>query len=180
MASHGGFVGVILALFWFARRHQCGFPLFGGCLGYGDADWSAPWAHCQFHQRRTLGAGNRLPLRSDFSGQSGSLRCGDGLLWPVAETSFAVLYEAALEEPCFWPTHSGVLALPHARGQIGGEFLLGYGIVRVIGEMFREPDADLIFHLSRGQFYSLFLIVAGVLVIRLARRRDRSSNPTPA
>jgi phosphatidylglycerol---prolipoprotein diacylglyceryl transferase len=43
----------------------------------------------------------------------------------------------------------------------------------MIGEIFREPDAgiDLIFGLSRGTFYSVFLIAAGVVMIwRTARK----------
>jgi phosphatidylglycerol:prolipoprotein diacylglycerol transferase len=56
-------------------------------------------------------------------------------------------------------------------GQLGGEFLIGYGIVRIVGELFREPDAALIIGLSRGQFYSIFMILAGAAIIRIARRR---------
>jgi len=51
-------------------------------------------------------------------------------------------------------------------GRLAGEFLLGYALVRVIGEVFREPDigVSLIFGLSRGTFYSLFLIAVGLLL----------------
>ena len=52
---------------------------------------------------------------------------------------------------------------------LGGEFLIGYGIVRIFGEFFREPDATLILGLSRGQFYSIFMIIAGAAIIRIAR-----------
>jgi phosphatidylglycerol:prolipoprotein diacylglycerol transferase len=54
---------------------------------------------------------------------------------------------------------------------LGGEFLVGYGILRIIGECFREPDASLVLGMSRGQFYSIFLILAGAFVIHLARRK---------
>ena len=62
-------------------------------------------------------------------------------------------------------------------GQLSGEFLIGYGIVRILGEMFREPDADLIFGLSRGQFYSIFMILAGTLTIWIVKRRSKYSQP---
>ena len=62
-------------------------------------------------------------------------------------------------------------------GQFGGEFLIGYGIMRIIGEMFREPDADLIIGLSRGQFYSIFIIMAGVITIWLVKRQGKRSHP---
>jgi phosphatidylglycerol:prolipoprotein diacylglycerol transferase len=57
-------------------------------------------------------------------------------------------------------------------GQLGGEFLIGYGIVRIFGELFREPDAALIMGLSRGQFYSIFMIIAGAAIIRIIRRKQ--------
>ena len=61
-------------------------------------------------------------------------------------------------------------------GQLGGEFLIGYGIVRIFGELFREPDAALILGLSRGQFYSIFMIIAGAAIIRSARRKQLSTD----
>ena len=65
----------------------------------------------------------------------------------------------------FWRT--GVLATP---GRLTGEFLTFYAIVRVFGEQFREPDAPLIFDLSRGSFYSLFLLVLGsFLILRILK-----------
>jgi len=39
-------------------------------------------------------------------------------------------------------------------GQLTGEFLMLYAVVRIVGEIFREPDAPLLFGLSRGTFYS--------------------------
>ena len=50
-------------------------------------------------------------------------------------------------------------------GQIAGEFLIGYALLRMFGELFREPDAALILNLSRGQFYSVFLLIAGMLTL---------------
>jgi len=52
-------------------------------------------------------------------------------------------------------------------GRLAGEFLAGYAVVRMVGELFREPDAGInpILGLSRGTFYSVFLLVAaGALV----------------
>ena len=50
-------------------------------------------------------------------------------------------------------------------GRLAGEFFLIYAVLRMIGETFREPDAGLILGLSRGTFYSIFLVVAGVGLI---------------
>ena len=49
-------------------------------------------------------------------------------------------------------------------GRLAGEFLIGYALLRIAGETFREPDASLILGLSRGTFYSLFMIAMGLLL----------------
>jgi len=45
-------------------------------------------------------------------------------------------------------------------------------LMRALGETFREPDASLILGLSRGTFYSVFLVAAGLVLVL---RRERSS-----
>ena len=50
-------------------------------------------------------------------------------------------------------------------GRLSGEFLVAYAVVRAVGEIFREPDASLILGVSRGSFYSIFLVVAGAALI---------------
>jgi phosphatidylglycerol:prolipoprotein diacylglycerol transferase len=84
------------------------------------------------------------------------------------------IYEAALEGALllafvqwrFWRSDV-VRAQP---GRLSGEFLIGYALVRMFCELFREPDASLFFGVSRGTFYSVFLIVAGVVLIARGRR----------
>ena len=50
-------------------------------------------------------------------------------------------------------------------GRLSGEFLVAYAVVRTVGEIFREPDASLLLGLSRGTFYSIFLVIAGAAMI---------------
>jgi phosphatidylglycerol:prolipoprotein diacylglycerol transferase len=47
-------------------------------------------------------------------------------------------------------------------GIITGTFFVGYAGLRIIGEFFREPDAGLVWGMSRGQFLSIFLILIGL------------------
>ena len=56
-------------------------------------------------------------------------------------------------------------------GVLTGVFFIVYAILRIIGEMFRQPDAPLTMGLSRGQFLSLFLVVLGLgfLIYAVAR-----------
>ena len=84
------------------------------------------------------------------------------------------LYEAALEGALLlafmqWRVWRSDVLRTHP-GRLSGEFLIAYALVRAIGEIFREPDASLIFGLSRGTFYSIFLVLAGLTLA--LRRRD--------
>jgi phosphatidylglycerol:prolipoprotein diacylglycerol transferase len=84
------------------------------------------------------------------------------------------LYEAALEglllfllmQWRFWRSD----VVQKSPGRLSGEFLLAYAGVRAVGELFREPDAGLILGLSRGTFYSIFLVIAGIVLVANARR----------
>ena len=83
------------------------------------------------------------------------------------------LYEAGLEGTLLllysqwrlWKTN--VLNQP---GRLTGEFLLIYAVARILGEQFREPDAPLIIGLSRGIFYSFFLLAGGLYLILRSRK----------
>jgi phosphatidylglycerol---prolipoprotein diacylglyceryl transferase len=50
-------------------------------------------------------------------------------------------------------------------------FMILYGIVRNIGELFRDPDAALIGPLTRGQAYSIPMIIVGVCFVAYALSR---------
>ncbi len=161
MASHGGMIGIVLALIWFARKMRTPFwrvadivvtlgpagVFFGRIANFINAElWGKPaevsWAVI-------------FPIR-DGSGQ---------LLGYTPPSHPSQLYEAALEgllillylQWRFWKTD----VAEKNPGRISAEFLILYGIVRVIGELFREPDAGLIIGLSRGTFYSLWMVLIG-------------------
>ena len=56
-------------------------------------------------------------------------------------------------------------------GFLTGLFFVCYAIFRIVVESFREPDAGLIAGLTRGQFFSVFLIVIGLAFIVVSRLR---------
>ncbi len=90
------------------------------------------------------------------------------------------LYEAALEGAVlllwlqfrFWKTSA-----PRYPGKISGEFLMLYAVFRMFCEVFREPDASLVFGLSRGTFYSLFILIAGIFLWVRAYKRGPIPEP---
>jgi phosphatidylglycerol:prolipoprotein diacylglycerol transferase len=56
-------------------------------------------------------------------------------------------------------------------GVLTGVFFLAYAVLRIFGEIFRQPDAPLTLSLSRGQFLSLFLILIGLVFLLAAKLR---------
>lgn len=174
MASHGGFLGVVGALAWFARSHKIGF------LHLGDLVVTTAPAGLFFGRIANFINGELWGKTTDVPW---------AIVFPLSAPHTAIrlipprhpsqLYEAALEGALlfaytqwrFWRSDV-VKAKP---GRLAGEFLIAYALARAIGEIFREPDAALILGLSRGTFYSIFLVGAGVALIAYPRRNPRQS-----
>ncbi len=82
------------------------------------------------------------------------------------------LYEAALEGvvlfALLWLLRT---RLRLANGVLTGAFFIGYALLRIAGEFFREPDAALTGPLTRGQFLSLFMVLIGIAFLVSARVR---------
>jgi phosphatidylglycerol---prolipoprotein diacylglyceryl transferase len=166
MASHGGFIGVTLAIAWFARSRKLPFlhlsdlivsvaPLglmLGRIANFINGEL---WGKIS-----TVSWAVIFPASADFEGTPASL---------IPPRHPSQLYEAALEGALllafmqwrFWRTE----VVRVSPGRLSGEFLIAYSVVRMVGELFREPDASPIFGLSRGTFYSLFLIIAGIVLV---------------
>lgn len=172
MASHGGFVGVAIALLVFARRRR--IPL----LHVSDLIVSSAPLGLMLGRIANF-------INGELWGKVSAV--GWAVIFPESAplgTALAEipprhpsqLYEAVLEGAVLlayfqwriWKSD----AVRERPGQLTGEFLVGYAIVRTIGEVFREPDADvdLILGLSRGTFYSIFLVIVGLVI--LFTRRD--------
>jgi len=176
MASHGGFIGLAVAIAWYARSQRVPFLhlsdvvvsagplglLFGRIANFINGElWGnivdVPWAVI-FPLSKPPGT----PLDQ------------------IQPRHPSQLYEAALEGGLmlayvqwrFW--RSDITRV--TPGRLTGEFLIGYGIVRIIGEQFREPDRDVtpIFGLSRGAFYSIFMVIAGAVMIFISLRAKKS------
>lgn len=167
MASHGGFIGVIVALWLFARRHQVPVFLVGDLvvttvpLGLGLGRLA------NFINGELWGKATDVPWAVVFAKSGGGdLPRHPSQLYEAALEGFLLL---ALMQWRFWRGET-VKLYP---GRLSGEFLLAYAVARVVCEAFREPDASLILGLSRGSFYSLFLAAGGLLVIGLCRPSQR-------
>lgn len=165
MSFHGGFLGVLAALWWFARKTGRRFlevgdfvaPLVPLGLMFGrignfingelwgrPADPDLPWAMV-------------FPHVDDLARHPSQLyqAAGEGLLL------FIILWLYA--------------AKPRAVGQVSALFLMGYGSLRFLVEFFRNPDPGIFGVLSLGlstaQWLCLPMIVVGALLMRQAGRR---------
>ena len=164
MSFHGGLLGVIVAMVVFARRRGFGFwPLadivaavtpiglfFGRLANFVNAELygrttDVPWA-------MVFPNGGPLPRHP------------------------SQLYQAFLEGICVFAVLAILEWSLRARERprlLAGAFLIAYGIARVIGELFREPDAHLGFLFAgttMGQLLSLPMIAFGAWLVIQARR----------
>lgn len=171
MASHGGFAGVCVALAWFAHRRKISF------LHLSDLVVTVAPAGLLFGRIANFINGELWGKESLVRWAVIFKQTGGGIM-PRHPSQ---LYEAVLE---------GALLLAYLQwriwrtdvatrqpGRIAGEFLVGYALARIFCELFREPDEGIapLLGLSRGTFYSLFMIAAGVfLILRRPKNTEAS------
>ncbi len=167
MSFHGGFLGCVAAVMVFARKNGISILSLGDIttavapigillgrianfinseLWGRPADSSVPWA-------MVFPNGGPLPRHP------------------------SQLYEAGLEGILLFLVlavmiRMGALKRP---GLILGSFIAIYGLARITGEFFREPDPQLGFlwgGLTMGMLLSVPMIIAGAILIVMARRRE--------
>ena len=164
MAFHGGFAGVCVAVWLFARKKKieiwrvADMAAVGAPLGIFMVRLFGNFVNQELYGRPT-----NVPWAFIFNSDPNSL--------PRHPSQ---LYEAALEGIALWlfirlATHKfKALTKP---GTSAGIFFLGYGVFRIFVEFFREPDAALFGPFTRGMSYSLPMVLIGLLIIFWAQRR---------
>lgn len=165
MAFHGGFLGVVIAMWFLCRNHKIEF---GGLV-----DFIAPLAPVglalgrlgNFINQELWGRPADVPWAMAFPNDASGLARHPSQLYQFAMEGvllFVILY---------WYTR-----VPRPRWSAAGLFLFGYGVFRSTAEFFREPDAHIGFDalgwITRGQLLSLPMIIAGAMIIIWAYRRD--------
>lgn len=159
MSFHGGLIGVITAVYIFARISNKSFlavgdfvaPLVPIGLGMGRLG--------NFINAELWGRQTDVPWAMVFP--------TDSLQVPRHPSQ---LYEFFLEGVVLFVILYVITRKPRTLGLASGSFLIGYGIFRTIIEFFREPDAHLGLYfsfISKGQILSLPMILVGMLVIYL-------------
>jgi len=152
MAFHGGFLGVLAAVAFFAWRRGVDWwrlmDFIAPCVPTGLAAGRLG----NFINGELWGRPTDLPWGMVFRG-AGSL--------PRHPSQ---LYQFALEGVLLFVLLWWYASKPRARGAVSAMFLMGYGTFRFIAEFAREPDEFLgllALNLSMGQWLSLPMIAAG-------------------
>lgn len=181
MASHGGMIGVALGILWFARTQGVNWLHVGDCIASVAPAGLFFGRIANFINGELWGTPSQVPWAVVFPDSPPVINPDTGRFEFVSRHP-SQLYEAALEGLfllgwCQWRIRCGALRTP---GAIVSEFLILYGVVRIGAEFFREPDVgiSLILGMSRGQFYSLFLIAAGLALKGWIARKSRSCTLT--
>ena len=166
MSFHGGMLGVTVAMVLFCRLRK--LPL----LGFSDRVATVvPLG---------LGLGR---IANFINGELWGREAPASLPWAMAFPNAgpelrhpSQLYQALMEGAILLAVTAFLCSRPAIRARFGvitGVFLVGYGIARIIGEHFREPDRFLGFlfeGLTMGQLLSLPMILAGLVLILRPQR----------
>ncbi len=155
MSFHGGFLGVVIAGWLFARRHKVSYArLF---------DFVVPLV--------PLGlAAGRLGnfINGELWGRVTSPDAPWAMVFPNAKDGLprhpSQLYEFALEGVALFVLMWLFTRKPRPVGQATALFLMGYGLARFTAEFTREPDSFLGLlglGLSMGQWLSLPMVLVG-------------------
>ena len=185
MSFHGGLLGVLLAAWWWSRKHRLHFfdtvdfvaPLVPPGLGFGrlgnyingelwgkptGGDWGVVFPTGLPPQFASLDANG---LRAQFDA---------GLLDAYARHP-SQLYQAGLEGLVMFVALWWYSRTPRPRYAVSGMFALLYGLFRFVVEFVRVPDAQLGYlafdWLTMGQVLSLPLIALGLYWLWLSRRQ---------
>ena len=182
MSFHGGLLGVLVAGFWWSRRHKLHFfdtvdfvaPLVPLGLGLGRLG--------NFINGELWGKPGDVPWAMIFPNardEDAALAANDPHLAQLMQQFGGLprhpspLYELALEGVVMFTVLWLVSLKPRPRYLISGLFALMYGCFRFAVEFVRVPDAQLGYlawgWLTMGQVQSLPLIVIGIWLLWLSR-----------
>jgi phosphatidylglycerol:prolipoprotein diacylglycerol transferase len=163
MSFHGGMLGVTIAILLFCRHHR----IF--ILGFSDRlAVCAPIG---------LGLGRVANfINGELWGRPASPSLPWAMIFPRADAvprHPSQIYQALMEGLILFLIMFFLSRSEAIRARFGlmtGIFLIGYGVARIIGEFFREPDDFLGFlwlGATMGQLLSIPMVVAGLwLVVR--------------
>jgi len=164
MAFHGGFLGVLVAVWWVARKHQLGWLEVTDVLGPLSPLAFAAGRLGNFINGELWGRVTDVPWGMVFQNPAAG---------PLPRHP-SQLYQFALEGIALFVILWVYASKPRPTGAVSAAFLIGYGALRFAVEFVREPDdflGVLALGLSMGQWLSLPMIVAGIALYAWSVRK---------
>ncbi|MDE1997983.1 MAG: prolipoprotein diacylglyceryl transferase [Burkholderiales bacterium] len=164
MSFHGGFLGVIAAMYLYGRRQGMHF--------FEVADLVAPCVPVGLAAGRI---GNFI--NGELWGRAADPSLPWAMIFPESGSNLprhpSQLYEFGLEGVLLFTVLWIYGRKPRPLGAVSGLFMLGYGLMRFTAEYFREPDSFLgllALNMSMGQWLCVPMIVLGALLFILAKK----------
>jgi len=166
MSFHGGLIGVVLVLLWFARSRKLSKLELGDFVVPLIPPGLAAGRLGNFINGELWGRPTDVPWAMVFP------QTGDGIARHPSQ-----LYEMGLEGFALFALVWWFARKPRPAGQVSAVFLIGYGVFRFLVEFTREPDnflGLLTAGLSMGQWLSLPMVAAGAGLFWWATARQPS------
>ena len=181
MSFHGGFLGVLVAMWWYGRRIRRRFFVL--------TDFIAPLVPLgllagrmgNFINGELWGAPGNVPWAMQVPCASHASLCWDKLGLPAGTALTpplhpTQLYEAALEGLLLFLLLWVFSARSRPIMAVSGMFLVGYGLFRFAVEFVRMPDVQLGYlaygWVTMGQLLSAPMIVVGIVLLILSYRNQ--------
>jgi phosphatidylglycerol:prolipoprotein diacylglycerol transferase len=171
MSFHGGFLGVCLAVIGVALARQKSILALGDAVAVGAPIGLFFGRMANFINQELWGRPTDVSWAFIFKSDPDALARHPSQLYQAGLEGILLFLMLQIGVARF-----GILKRP---GQAIGIFISGYGVMRWIGEQFREPDAGLILNLTRGELYSLPMILVGlgILAVTSLKKPKAQSNP---
>lgn len=167
MSFHGGFLGVILAMFLWARK--------AGRNLMDVYDFIAPMVPLGYAAGRI---GNFI--NAELPGRIADPALPWAMIWPNVDSlprHPSPIYQALVDGVLLFIIVWLYARKPRPRLAVGAMFVMLYGCARFFTEYFRTPDYEVSFAgftISAGQMLSLPMIVVGALLLVFAYRKHKA------
>jgi phosphatidylglycerol:prolipoprotein diacylglycerol transferase len=166
MSFHGGFIGVMIAMWLWARR--AGRQLFE------VLDFIAPMVPLGYAAGRI---GNFI--NAELPGRVADSSLPWAMIWPNVDNlprHPSPIYQALIDGVLLFIVLWLYARKPRPMMAVSGVFALGYGCARFFTEYFRTPDYEVSFAgltISAGQMLSLPMIALGIILLVVGYKKER-------
>lgn len=186
MSFHGGLIGVIVIMLWFAHNTKRHFlqvsdfiaPIIPFGLGVGRL---GNFINGELWGRITINTPWAMLFPTSYSEDvkiaSNNSDCQSILQqYGLLPRHPSQLYEMILEGIVLFILLNLFIRKPRPMGSVSSLFLIGYGILRIIVECFRQPDEQIGLIngvISMGQLLSIPMVLTGLIIIWLYNRNPK-------